>query len=196
MADELKKRGLSVQVTLTDLYPNIPAFQWAASQSAGDVRGLERPVDAAAVPPELQGLRTIFNAFHHFEPAQARLVLQDAVDQGQPIAVFEVVSRELPMLLGLLLSPLSVTLSMPMWRPFRWPWLIWTWLVPVMQPFVLWDGLVSWLRIYSPDELRALVATLKAPGWEWDIGQVKLGDAPLHGTWLIGYPPGASPARA
>ena len=26
------------------------------------------------------------------------------------------------------------------------------------------------------------------PDWEWDIGKGKLGNAPLHGTYLVGYP--------
>ncbi|MCK6508034.1 class I SAM-dependent methyltransferase, partial [Myxococcota bacterium] len=142
MADELKKRGVEVTVTLTDLYPHPEAFAHAAAESGGRVQGRSTPVDATAVPQDLRGFRTIFNAFHHFTPEQAQAVLQDAVRQGQPIGIFEVVSRELPMLLGLLMTPLTVTLSMPLWRPFRWPWLLWTWVFPVMQPFVLWDGLV------------------------------------------------------
>jgi SAM-dependent methyltransferase len=189
IADELAKRGHAVTVTLTDRYPNLPAFARAAENSGGRVTGRAEPVDATNVPPQLAGFRTIFNAFHHFPPEQARKILADAVAQRRPIGVFEVVSRELPMLLGLLLTPITVTLSMPWWRPFRWPWLVWTWLIPVMQIFVLWDGLVSWLRIYSADELRALVAEIDAPSdWVWDIGTIKLGNAPLHGTYLVGYP--------
>lgn len=188
IADELARRGVQVEVTLTDRYPHHAA--WAALAEADPrVRAHAAPVDATAVPAELAGFRTVFNAFHHFPPERARALLQDAVDRGQPIGVFEVVSRELPMLLGLLLTPLSVTLSMPFWRPFRWPWVLWTWLVPVMQPFVLWDGLVSWLRIYSVPELEALVAELDAPGWTWKAGRERLGDTPLHATWLIGLPP-------
>lgn len=189
MADELKKRGLEVTVTLTDLYPHPEAFNHAAAESGGRVQGRSTPVDATAVPQDLRGFRTVFNAFHHFTPEQGRAVLQDAVRQGQPIGVFEVVSRELPMLLGLLMTPLTVTLTMPLWRPFRWPWLLWTWVFPVMQPFVLWDGLVSWLRIYSEEELRALVAQVDAPGWTWKVGRIQLGQAPLHGTYLVGTPP-------
>lgn len=188
IADELAKRGRHVTVTLTDLYPNVAAFEHAARRSEGRVHGRATPVDATAVPADLAGVRTIWNAFHHFPPALARRVLADAVAQRRPIAVFEVVGRELPMLLGLLATPLTVTLTMPWWRPFRWAWILWTWLVPVMQAFVLWDGLVSWLRIYSVDELRALVADLDAPDWEWDIGTIKLGNAPMHGTYLVGYP--------
>lgn len=189
MADELARAGHTLPVVLTDRYPNLPAFEHAASGSAGRVTGWAESVDATAVPPSLSGFRTVFNAFHHFPPQLARAVLQDAVNQAQPIGVFEVVSREAPMLLGILLTPITVTLSMPFWRPFRWPWIVWTWLLPVMQPFVLWDGLVSWLRIYSVDELRALVETLDAPGWKWDIGTIQFGNAPLHGTYLIGTPP-------
>lgn len=188
MADALAARGREVTVTLTDRYPNLHAFEHASAGSNGRVRGRPEPVDATAVPEDLPGFRTIFNAFHHFPPDQARRILADAVARRQPIAVFEVVSREAPMLLGLLLAPLTVTLSMPFWRPFRWPWVVWTWVIPVMQPFVLWDGLVSWLRIYSEAELRALVAGIDAPDWVWDIGTVKLGNAPLHGTYLVGHP--------
>ncbi|MBK6512871.1 MAG: class I SAM-dependent methyltransferase [Polyangiaceae bacterium] len=197
MADELAKRGHQVTVTLTDLYPNLPAYRHAERESGGAVQGRAEPVDATAVPADLRGFRTIFNAFHHFRPEQARRIVADAVAKGQPIAVFEVVSRELPMLLGLLITPLTVTLSMPLWRPFRWPWVVFTWLIPVMQLFVLWDGIVSWLRIYSVEELRELVAELETPpGWVWDIGKIQLGKAPLHGSYLIGYPAPADPAGA
>lgn len=190
MADELAKRGHDVTVTLTDLYPNPAAFAYAAAIGGGKVAGRDQPVDATRVPADLPGVRTVFNAFHHLPPDLARKVLADAVAARQPIAVFEVVSRELPMLLGLLMSPLSVTLTMPLWRPFRWQWLLWTWVFPIMQPFVLWDGIVSWLRIYSVEELRELVKGIDAPGWEWEIGMIKLGDAPLHGTYLTGRPKG------
>ncbi|MFO0553797.1 MAG: hypothetical protein U0271_35765 [Polyangiaceae bacterium] len=195
MADELAKRGHKVSVTLTDLYPNLPAFAHAAEGSNGAVSGRGEPVDATRVPPELVGVRTVFNAFHHFRPAEAKAVLRDAVAKRQPIGVFEVVSREAPMLFGLLLTPVTVTLSMPAWRPFRWPWVALTWLLPIMQLFVLWDGLVSWLRIYSEAELRELVADLDTPDdWVWDIGKIKLGSAPLHGTYLVGYQRRASRA--
>ncbi|MEZ4557181.1 MAG: hypothetical protein R2854_12160 [Caldilineaceae bacterium] len=32
-----------------------------------------------SVPPELTGFRTLFTAFHHFTPADAMLILHDAV---------------------------------------------------------------------------------------------------------------------
>lgn len=188
VADALAERGAPLTALLTDRYPNPRAFAHAAEGSGGRVSGRSEPVDATAVPEDLTGFRTIFNAFHHFPPEMARQILVDAVAKRQPIGVFEVVSREPVMLLAMLLLPLTVTLSLPLWRPFRWQWLLWTWLIPLMQPFILWDGLVSWLRIYSVEELRELVASIDAPDWEWDIGTIKLGNAPAHATYLIGKP--------
>lgn len=188
VAAELAARGLDVSVRLSDLYPNLPALQRQADQSGGRVSVEPNPVDATAVPAHITGFRTIFNAFHHFPPELARRVLKNAVEARQPIAVFEVVSREPLMLFAMFTAPIMVMLTLPLWRPFRWQWILWTWIVPIMPLFVLWDGIVSWLRIYSEDELRELVAGIEAPGWVWEIGRTRLGDAPAHATWLVGRP--------
>jgi hypothetical protein len=188
IADELAKRGREVNVTLTDLYPNLPAFERAVQEGAGRVSMRTEPVDATSVPEGLEGVRTIFNAFHHLPPEQARKVLADAVRQRRAIGIFEVVSREAPTLLALLGVPINVLLTLPLWRPFRWAWIPLTYVMPIMPLFVLWDGLVSWLRIYSEPELRALVAGIEAEDWVWEIGRIRLGKAPMHGTYLVGYP--------
>src|SRR5690606_10735578 len=85
--------GVRVPVVLTDKYPNERAFLRAEAQRPGQVRGLRAPVDATEVPVTLKGVRTLFNALHHFRPAQARALFADAVHKGQPIATFEVVER-------------------------------------------------------------------------------------------------------
>ncbi len=188
VSDALAASGQTVPVLLTDLYPNPAAYAHAAAGTDGRITGSAAPIDATQVPAELTGLRTIFNAFHHFPPQLARKVLSDAVQSRQPIAVIEVVSREPAMLVALLFSPLTVTLTMPFWRPFRWQWLLWTWILPLMQGFVLWDGVVSWLRIYGVDELRALTAEIDAPDWEWEIGTFRLGNGPGNATFLLGRP--------
>ncbi|MFN7144876.1 MAG: class I SAM-dependent methyltransferase [Myxococcota bacterium] len=195
VAEELSARGRPVTVRLTDYYPNVPALTALAAGSGGRIVFEPRSIDAKAVPAELTGFRTIFNAFHHFRPEDARRILADAVASRRPIGVFEVVSREPLSLVALLTAPIGVMLTMPLWRPFRWPWVLWTWLLPVMPLFVLWDGLVSWLRIYGEDELRELVAGIDAPGWTWDIGRIRLGGAPAHAVYLIGRPAEAGPPQ-
>ncbi|MDP2309776.1 MAG: class I SAM-dependent methyltransferase [Pseudomonadota bacterium] len=186
--EALAEAGNPVTARLTDFYPNKPAFEHTAANSGGRITYEAAPVDATAVPPTLTGFRTIFNAFHHFRPDVARRILADAASARRPIGVFEIVSREPFTLVALLTAPLGVVLTMPLWRPFRWQWVLWTWLVPLMPLFVLWDGIVSWLRIYDEDELRVLVAGIDAPDYTWEIGRIRLGSAPAHATYLIGLP--------
>lgn len=188
VVDALAEAGTPVTARLTDLYPNTSAFEHTAARSDGRITYEPGPVDATAVPASLPGFRTIFNAFHHFRPDTARRVLADAAASRRPIGVFEIVSREPFTLVALLTAPLGVMLTMPFWRPFRWQWVLWTWVVPVMPLFVLWDGMVSWLRIYDEDELRGLVAGIDAPDYTWEIGRIRLGSAPAHATYLIGLP--------
>ena len=191
IAEELARSGQPIEVTLTDFYPNLPAFERASERSGGRIAFSPAPVDATRVPPELAGLRTIFNAFHHFRPASAARILGAAADAREPIAVFEIAGREPATMLGILFSPLLFALALPFLRPFRWAWVPLTYLVPVLPLFVLWDGLVSCLRVYMPDDLRELIARLEPrhpEAYTWEIRQKRLGAAPAHATILIGLP--------
>jgi hypothetical protein len=182
----LARRGFPVRTVLTDLYPNVSALRHAAAATAVEV-SLES-VNALDVPDGLTGMRTLFNAFHHFTPQDSRAILENAVRRRQPIGVFEAVHRDIPMLLVLALLPLVVLLTVPFWRPFRPAWLFWTWVIPVLPAFILWDGVASWRRIYSLPELRELVDSIEAPEWTWEMGIVPLAHGPGKGTWLVGYP--------
>ena len=113
LMQEMALRGRAVTVTLTDLYPNLPAFAHLAQAHHGRIIGHADPIDATAVPATLVGVRTLFNGFHHLRPELARRVLADAARQRQAIGVFEIVSREWPMLLGILFTPVLVTLGLP-----------------------------------------------------------------------------------
>lgn len=191
VVEVLGQDGLEVTATLTDFHPNVPDLEATASAAPERLSFDRTPVDATRVPSRLAGARTLFNAFHHFRPEQAERILRDAVETGQPVAIFESVNRRPAALLGMLLQPLAVLLVLPFLRPFRWQWLPLTYVLPVIPLFVAWDGFVSCLRVYSPDELRALVARIDAPGWTWEIGEIPLRGAPIPGTYLLGYPAAA-----
>ncbi len=177
-----------VTVLCTDLFPSEPALAYAASLAPpGRFAWHREPVDARDVPAELDGPRTLFNAFHHLPPADARAVLADAVAKGQPIGIFEFVGRQPHAIPGMLGVPFAVLAMVPFLRPFRWEWLLFTYVIPLIPLLVLWDGMVSCLRVYSPDELRELVNGLD--GFEWDIGTFPL-PFPGYGTYLVGKPTG------
>lgn len=175
------------QVILTDLHPNFDAFDRLGKRTQGRIRTWPEPVDAADVPEDLGGPRTIINGLHNFRPDTARAILADAVDQQTPIGVFEIMDRRPVTLLPLVFVPLFVLLLTPFVRPFRWGRLFWTYLVPVIPLIVFWDGLVSALRTYSPDELQELVDELD--GFEWEIDSTPASDSgPARITYLIGRP--------
>ena len=186
----LRKLGLDVPVCLSDHDPNVEALEWARKQSGGAVTFHAAPVDAADVPAELTGFRTMFQAFHHLRPDQARAALADAAAKGRGIAVFDG-TRPRPWLwpliwLLVLPTPLRVLLTTPFIRPFRWSRLFWTYVVPALPLVLLFDVIVSLLRLYSVEELRDLTAGLDQH--DWDIGTVRARPIPLRITYLIGIP--------
>jgi len=185
LVEHLAVKGLPITATLTDLYPNIPAFEQIASTSNSRIAFATEPVDARAVPASLTGLRTLFNAFHHFAPEDARSVLHAAAAARQPIAIFELSERS-ARTIPVVLVPLFVLLTTPFMRPFLWRRLLWTYLVPLVPLTCFWDGIVSQLRAYTPDELRGLAAG-SAP-MRWEIGQAPIVGGLGRLTYLIGVP--------
>jgi hypothetical protein len=181
----LNANGVAVTATLTDLYPNVPAFEEIAKKTDSRVTFSTEPVDARAVPASLTGLRTIFNGFHHLRPEDARSVLHAAAAARQPIAIFEISERS-ARTIPVVLTPVMVWLVTPFMRPFLWRRLLWTYLIPLVPFTCLWDGIVSQLRAYTLDELRGLSAG-SAP-MRWDIGQLPFARGRGRLTYLIGVP--------
>ena len=66
---ELNKRLIkdhpNLKITLTDYYPNIPAFEFT-KKKANNFNYIKTMIDARSVPKELIGLRTQFLSLHHF----------------------------------------------------------------------------------------------------------------------------------
>jgi hypothetical protein len=181
--------GATPRVRLTDRYPDLQAFARIAQDTAGAVTGDPRPVDAAAVPADLSGLRTIFSALHHFRPDAVRAVLRDAVARRESVAVFEATRRDARAILLMGLTPLFVLLATPFVRPFRSSRLLWTYVLPAIPLVTIFDGVVSCLRVYTPDELRALTRDLgagDAGDYTWEAGETGRGPVPI--TFLVGAP--------
>lgn len=185
--ERLTEEGWPVEVILSDFRPNLGAFEHARAEAGDAVAYVAEPVDATRVPEHLEGFRTIFTGFHHFRPEQARAILSDAVEQGRGIAIFEATERTVPAVLAMLLMPFVVLLVTPLIRPFRWSRLFWTYLAPAVPLVVLWDGIVSCLRTYTPDELRQMTRELDSEAYRWEIGQRPIGKGPISMTYLIGY---------
>lgn len=191
MITKLHTAEMAYHVLLTDRFPNPESIVALPrpDQTTGHVSYHPAPVDVLKVPPELVGFRTLFSALHHFPRPRAAAILADAVAQRAPIGVFEATRRDLPsILVTLLIAPLFTLLVTPLIRPFRLSRLLFTYLIPVVPLLVAWDGIVSCLRTYTPDELRGIVAAVpNHASYEWRIGEAH-GQGPIAVTYLIGLP--------
>jgi hypothetical protein len=178
--------GSVPQVWLTDKYPNHGARENLGAASESPVAFYPGSVDATSVPAQLKGVRTMFTSFHHFSPDGAQAILQNAVDAGEGIAVFEVTRRH-PVTIALVnLWVLMLIVGTPWIRPFRWSRLFWTYFIPIIPISMFFDGTVSCLRTYRPQELRDIAASLTGQDYEWEAGEQSTGKVPV--TYLIGSP--------
>src|ERR1700727_541576 len=183
---DAERDSAGLQVWLTDKYPNLEAFQSVSASSDHHISFYPEPDEARKVPATLKGLRTMFTSFHHFSPGDARAILQNAVDAGESIGIFEATKRA-PSTMGLIfVGILLMFLHTPRIRPFRWSRLLWTYFIPVIPLVLLFDGVVSCLRTYRPQELREIVEKLTSCEYQWEIGELATGKMPV--TYLIGYP--------
>jgi hypothetical protein len=186
LAGALASEGLDVSFTLTDRFPNLPAFERAAAN--GSITYASESVDARRVPRHLRGFRTLFNCFHHFAPDDAVAVLRDAVDARQPIGIFEIPERAVATVASMVLTPVMVVLGTPFVRPFRWRRLWWTYVIPLVPLTCLWDGIISQFRAYTVNELEELTRDPALSTYVWRAGRVPIPSTPAHVTYLIGRP--------
>ena len=183
----LKDSNPNLKVRLTDYYPNHTAFEKMVQQGNGHLDFEKESVNALQVPKHLKGFRTQFLSFHHFKPADAQQILQNAVDNKAVIGIFEAQKRSIAHFIQFFFSPINVLLMTPFIRPFSLGRLIFTYLIPIVPVFVWWDGLVSVLRTYSVEEMQTMTKQLKnADHFEWEIGAIKTG--PVTNLYLLGYP--------
>lgn len=188
LSKKLRSGKTRYRICLTDIFPDLVAFEILKAASTNDIDFYRAPVDAIEVPAELDGFRTMFSTFHHFPPERARAILQNAVDARKGIGIFETTSRTPMAACMMFLWSLTPFLLTPSIRPFRWTRMFYTYMVPLIPLVLLFDGLVSCLRTYRTQELRKLVEDLAATEYRWEIGERAGIFGLLPVTYLIGYP--------
>ncbi len=192
LQQELKRAELNAAIKLTDKFPHPEAIQKWSHDSREGIEYLTDPVDALNVPTRLNGMRTLFEGFHHFKPEQARSILFDAAEKGAAVGIFETSLKPPFGILFLILSPLMTLVAYILLTPFitprTLPRFFWTYLIPVVPLLTCWDGVVSMLRVYSPQELKLLTESIPVENYTWEIGQLPIGAPGMAYTYLIGYP--------
>lgn len=186
---QLAKSGTPIRVFLTDKFPNQPAFRRWEELTAGLVRGHLESVPAQNVPAGLSGLRTLFNAFHHFPPDRAREILADAYRSRQPIAIFEITERTaFNTFSNFPLSFLTMLALLPRMQSRRLEWWLLTYLLPVLPLAFGWDASISCLRSYTPTDFGMLSKGLEDATYHWSGGRIPVPRSTIHVNYFVGIP--------
>lgn len=205
---QLQQQGVPAQMYLTDLFPNVPAFEAAAMQCPDSVHYIDTAIDATNCPAnltslaksapqcnkaiavasnnggnandELEAFRTMFLSFHHMTPALGERILRDAVEKKHGIGIFELQQRTLSTLFIMLLTAWALPILTLFRFKFDWKRVFFTLIVPIV-PFILWlDGLVSALRTYSKEEMEELIARVDVNhGYSWQYEVI-----PVVSRWI------------
>jgi len=186
--DLQKQSTLDIKIILTDKYPNCSAFEYISAKTNGRILFSDASVDAADVSKTLTGFRTIFSGFHHFEPQLAKAVIQNAVDAKSGIGIFDGGDKNiLAILFILIIHPIVFIFFTPFFQPFRFSRLLFTYFIPIIPLCSIWDGIVSIIRLYTPDDLLAIASSVDNETYLWKAGKMK-SNYGMHVTYLIGYP--------
>jgi hypothetical protein len=172
------KFGRVIKVTLSDKFPSLPLYEEMKRISNGGVYYITESIDARNVPHNIKGIRTLFSSFHHFKPENAYSIIEDAVRNKKPICIFEGVGKTLIDFLGILLFTFIIFLiTTPFYKPFSLNRLLLTYIIPVVPIMTLWDGLVSILRMYTPNDMMEMAKKISAASqtenYVWNAGQIK-----------------------
>ncbi|MFI5211777.1 MAG: class I SAM-dependent methyltransferase, partial [Ignavibacteria bacterium] len=180
--------GRKIKITISDKYPNIPAFEKIRKMTSESIDYIKEPVDIKKVPENIKSIRTIFSAFHHFNPDDAGDILKDAVKNKVSIGIFEGGNKNILYFLGILLTtPVIFFFITPFLKPFKLSRLFFTYIIPLIPITTTWDGLVSILRMYTPNEMLKMAKEAGGDDYIWKAGKAKgrLGNTIMY---LTGYP--------
>ncbi|WP_375771898.1 hypothetical protein NR798_13735 [Archangium gephyra] len=157
LSRHLKRDDLNI--VLSDKFPSLESFREKEQESGGRLTHEPASVDVLNVPEHLTGLRLIVNAVHHFEAPMVRGILADAVAKRQPIVFMEPVQRDLLSILRFSAAAplLSVYFSVGGIRPLSLRRTLLGAVAPVGSLCFFFDGIVSHLRAYHPEEWEALI---------------------------------------
>jgi hypothetical protein len=212
-----------VPFLLTDIKPHIDSWM-AASAKSDYLSFIPQKVDATDPPISVTSFSSdaaeraegseffsdtrIFRlyclAFHHFDDAMAKKVLQSTFATADGFAIIELQDRRLTSLVLMVLDMFLIFAASIFWF-WRYPvHLIFTYLIPILPPIMAFDGIVSSLRTREFDEVMSLVddalglstaaseplETINRSGQT--VKTVQKGDWVFEGgrqmhTWPIGY---------
>lgn len=148
-----------------DWLSSLPDYnsRFLSAKTGGAISFLDTSIDAADVPLTLKGFRTNFSGFH-FDNSFAKSVLKNAVDARSGIGDFDSGNKNIFAILAILVVHQVVFFFFtPFFRPFRFSRLFFTYIIPIIPFCIVWDGIVSIIHLYKPNEFLQIAEK----SWAW-----------------------------
>lgn len=182
-------KDLQVSYTLSDKFPNRAAYKKLKTTSNGIIDFKSESLDILNDIIITEGIRTLFTAIHHFKPEEVRLILNNAIIDRAPIAIFDGGNKHIGSILAIVLThPIWFFFGTPFIRPFKWSRLLLTYIIPLIPLYAIWDGIVSILRLHTPEELLGYAHNSdNKQQFTWSAGKVK-NKVGFSVAYLVGIP--------
>jgi len=135
-----------------------------------------------------EGLYVSVNSFHQFDENKARFILEEVASKQQPIVILEGNNDSLWQVFGMtVIVPITVLLTAPFVKPFRFERLIFTYLIPILPLVTFIDGSLALFKLYAPQDLNELTASIDQQNYIWRSGKLDNGRGGKI-IYLIGHP--------
>ena len=185
----------NIQLTLTDLYPNQSVIKNINDLEDPNLKYLSRPVDATKLAEAPEGLKTIFNAFHHLPKDKARSVLQSSAKTNSPILIYEMSSNNIPLIIWWLLLPVSLVILIvmvlfmtPFVKQLTVKQIFFTYVIPIIPIAYAWDGQASFPRTYALSDFDELLKDVDQSSYKFEIELFKNTKGKTQGYYVFGKP--------
>lgn len=134
-----------------------------------------------------EGLYLSINSFHQFSVNEAKNMLTQISNKKQPVVIVEGNNDSLWQVFGMtVIVPITVLLTAPFVKPFRFERIIFTYLIPVLPFVTFFDGFMALFKLYAPKDLDELTASIHTEGYYWRTGKLDNGRGGKI-IYLIGF---------
>ncbi len=128
------------------------------------------PVDARAIPENLKGLRTMFSSLHHFSYEEIKFIIRNILKSGEAFAFFDSGNKNLAMILAIIVfHPLFMIVFTPFIKPFSFSRIFFTYVIPLVMFFTIWDGIISILNLHSKKKFTNMISQLGESGIKCEL---------------------------
>jgi hypothetical protein len=120
------------------------------------------PIDALTISFEKNTLYTMFNAFHHFNKEEQKLIITNAKTAKATLLIVEILTPNVFTFLQVIFtSTIGQLLLTPFIKPFGWLRLLFTYIIPINMVTVLIDGIISVTKSKTKEQYHNLLKDME-----------------------------------